>query len=55
MNDEPVVIAETPRVIIRYFCAGDFIELAPILANREVMKYSLSGVLTSDSHSKFYK
>lgn len=53
MNDKPVVIAETSRVSIRYFCADDFVELAPILANREVMKYSLAGVLNSDRTQKF--
>lgn len=53
MDGKPVIIAETSRVIIKYFCVDDLTELAPILANPEVMKYSLSGVLTSDRTQKF--
>jgi RimJ/RimL family protein N-acetyltransferase len=53
MKDESVIIAETPRIVIRYFCPDDFADLAPILANPEVMKYSLSGVLTSDRTRNF--
>ena len=53
MEDKPVIIAETPRIIIRHFCVNDFVELAPILASPKVMKYSLSGVLTSDRTQKF--
>lgn len=55
MDDKPIIIAKTSRVVIRYFCAEDTLELAPILANPEVMKYSLSGVLTSDRTQKFIK
>jgi [ribosomal protein S5]-alanine N-acetyltransferase len=53
MKDESVIIAETPRIVIKYFCPDDFADLAPILANPEVMKYSLSGVLTSDRTRNF--
>jgi RimJ/RimL family protein N-acetyltransferase len=55
MKDKSVIIAETPRVVIRYFCTEDFADLAPILANLEVMKYSLAGVLSSDRTRKFLK
>jgi len=53
MKDESVIIAETPRVIIRHFCTENFADLAPILANPEVMKYSLAGVLSSNQTRKF--
>jgi hypothetical protein len=53
MKDESVIIAETPRVVIRYFCTEDLANLAPILANPEVMKYSLAGVLSSNQTRKF--
>jgi RimJ/RimL family protein N-acetyltransferase len=53
MKDKSVIIAETSRIVIRHFCTEDFADLAPILANPKVMKYSLAGVLTSDRTRKF--
>ncbi len=53
MGDKNVIIAETSRVIIRYFCVEDIPEITPILTNPEVMKYSLSGVLTNAQTKNF--
>jgi [ribosomal protein S5]-alanine N-acetyltransferase len=38
---------ETPRLILREFHAEDNRELVPILANPQVMKFSLTGVLSA--------
>ncbi|MGK7947249.1 MAG: GNAT family N-acetyltransferase [Xenococcaceae cyanobacterium] len=53
MGDKNIIIAETPRVIIRYFCVEDIPEITPIFTNPEVMKYSLSGVLTNAQTKNF--
>ena len=55
MSKKQVIIAETPRLILRYFCENDWEDLAAILGNPEVMKYSLAGVLTKDRTRNFLK
>jgi RimJ/RimL family protein N-acetyltransferase len=41
-----MVWLETPRLILRDFQPEDLHQLAPILANPNVMKFSLTGVLS---------
>ena len=53
MNDRQVIIAETPRLFLRHFCENDLEDLAPILANREVMKFSLKGVKNKEETKEF--
>ncbi len=39
-------VIKTPRLILRYFTSDDLDNLTPILADPEVMRYSISGVKT---------
>ena len=53
MNDRQVIIAETPRLFLRHFCENDLEYLAPILADPEVMKFSLKGVKNKEETKEF--
>ena len=55
MYRKQLIIAETPRLIFRYFCENNWEDLAAILGNPEVMKYSLAGVLTKNRTRNFLK
>jgi RimJ/RimL family protein N-acetyltransferase len=47
------IIRETPRLILRHFIPDDLKDLTPILADPEVMRYSLSGVKTQSQAKEF--
>ena len=53
MNDRQVIIAETPRLFLRHFCENNLEDLAPILADPEVMKFSLKGVKNKEETKVF--
>ena len=48
-----MIIAETSRLILRYFTHDDLDDLTPILADAEVMQFSLSGVKTRSQTEEF--
>ena len=47
------IVAETPRLILRYFTHEDLDDLAPILADPQVMYFSARGVQTRDQTRQF--
>jgi [ribosomal protein S5]-alanine N-acetyltransferase len=47
------IIKETPRLVLRHFTSDDLNDLTPILADAEVMRYSLSGVKTRSQTKDF--
>lgn len=47
------MITETPRLSLRYFTPDDLDSLTPILADPEVMQYSISGVKTRSDTEEF--
>jgi RimJ/RimL family protein N-acetyltransferase len=49
------IITESSRLILRQFCLGDFERLSVILADPDVMKFSLSGPFSSEQTRKFLK
>ncbi|MGF1486999.1 MAG: GNAT family N-acetyltransferase [Prochloraceae cyanobacterium] len=46
MKDDRIIIAETHRLVVRHFSENDLEDLSAILADPEVMKFSLKGVKT---------
>ena len=48
-----MIVTETPRLILRYFTPDDLDALTPILADPEVMRYSISGVKTRSQTEEF--
>ena len=48
-----MIVAETSRLILRYFTLKDLDELTPILADAEVMQFSLDGVKTRSQTEEF--
>jgi RimJ/RimL family protein N-acetyltransferase len=48
-----VTIIETPRLIFRKFTLNDLDQLAPILGDPEVMKFSVKGVKTKEETKEF--
>lgn len=48
-----MIIAETSRLILRYFTLDDLDDLTPILADAEVMQYSIGGVKTRSQTEEF--
>ncbi len=48
-----MIVTETPRLILRYFTPDDLDALTPILADSEVMRYSISGVKTRSQTEEF--
>lgn len=48
-----MLIAQTERLIIRHFCDEDISPLAQMLADPEVMRYSVNGVMTLAATQKF--
>ncbi len=48
-----MIVAETPRLILRYFTPDDLDALTPILADPEVMRYSISGIKTRSQTEDF--
>ena len=53
MNKSATIITETPRLILRYFTLDDLDDLAPILADPQVMYFSARGVQTREQTRKF--
>ena len=53
MNKTTNIVAETPRLILRYFTHDDLNKLAPILADPQVMYFSARGVQTKEQTQKF--
>ena len=53
MNKPITIIAETPRLILRYFTPDDVDDLAPILADPQVMYFSARGVQTREQTRQF--
>ena len=49
----PEIVAETERLILRHFCENDIDRLAEILADPEVMKFSLKGTYSLEQTRKF--
>jgi len=49
----PRVIAESDRLILREFTAADLDDLAPILADPEVMRFSVGGPFTRQNTAEF--
>ena len=50
---ESRVISETERLIIRQLTEGDVAPLSQILADPEVMRYSVRGVMSIDQTQEF--
>lgn len=48
-----MIVAKTSRLILRYFTLDDLDDLTPILADAEVMQFSLSGVITRSQTEEF--
>ncbi len=48
-----MILSETPRLILRYFTSDDLDAVMPILADPEVMHYSISGVKTRSQTEDF--
>lgn len=48
-----MIVAKTSRLILRYFTLDDLDDLTPILADAEVMQYSISGVRTRSQTEVF--
>ena len=48
-----MIITKTPRLILRHFTINDLDDLAPILADREVMHFSSKGVQTREQTKEF--
>ena len=48
-----MIIAETPRLILRHFKTDDIDTLIPILSDPEVMRYSIDGVKTKSQTAHF--
>lgn len=53
MHKSARIITETPRLILRYFTYEDLDDLAPMLADPQVMYFSARGVQTRDQTRKF--
>ena len=53
MNKSVTIITETPRLILRHFTHDDLDNLAPILADPQVMYFSARGVQTREQTRKF--
>ena len=53
MNKTANIVTETPRLILRYFTHDDLDNLAPILADPQVMYFSARGVQTKEQTRKF--
>ena len=53
MNKSTTTITETPRLILRHFTHDDLDDLAPILADPQVMYFSARGVQTKEQTRKF--
>jgi len=48
-----VIVTETSRLILRYFTADDLDELAAILGDHQVMRYSIGGIKTRSQTQDF--
>ena len=53
MNKSTTIITETPRLILRHFTHDDLDDLAPILADPQVMYFSARGIQTREQTKKF--